>query len=185
MQSTNKPTPVLNLGTNKMVLIQMDSPIVVNQACIRHSDEGEVFVITGEKYQELVNNTYMPKADEDLTKRFIIDRFKNNTHMGLYILSDEAYDFIYNSLPANFKVQEVLDIYETLYGWHEHTASEVLKRLNIEHAHLSDEEQQILADDLLSNSNLEFYQNLEVDGEAVFLYKGNLHELSKGKNGTE
>lgn len=186
MQSTNKPTPVLNLGTNKMVLVQMDNPYVVNHAAIRHAEAGDVFVITGEKYQELTNVIYMPDEDEGLTKAFILDRFKDNTHMELYILSDVAYEVIYDTLPADIGVQQVLDqVCEILYHWNEDDAKEVLERLDIDHAHLNYEEQQDLADDLLSNSNLEFYQKLEVDGEAFFLYKGNLHELSKGKNGTE
>ena len=178
MRSNNKPTPVLNLATNKMVLIQMDNPFVVNNAAIRHVDAGEVFVISGEKYQQLTDTIHMPDEDEGLTKAVILDRFKDNTHMDLYILSDDAYEFIYSTLPADMSVQQVLDqVYELLYHWHEDSCLEVLEYFEVEHEHLDFSEKEDLADDLLKNSNLEYYHKMEMDNEAVFLYKGNLREL--------
>lgn len=180
MRNNNKPTPVLNLALNKMVLIQLDDPVVVNQAAIRHTDKGSVFVISGEHYQELRNMTCMPDQDEGLTKAFILDRFQDNTYMELNILSDEAYEFIYNTLPTDVGVQQVLDqVYELLYDWHEDDCDEVLERLNMKADHLNTSEKQNLADELLSERGLEYYQKLDVDDELFFLYKGNLHEMQK------
>lgn len=179
MRSNNKPTPVLNLALNKMVLIQLDNPIVVNQAAVRHSDKGDVFVISGDHYQELLNTTSMPDEDEGLTKAFILDRFKDNTYMELNILSDEAYEIIYNTLRADIGVQQVLDqVYELLYDWHEDTCEDVLDRFDVTYSGMSNQEKNALADKLLSERNLEYYQQID-DDETMFLYKGELHEVSQ------
>lgn len=170
--NNNQPTPVLNLGTNKIVLIQMDNPVVVNKASIRHSDKGNVFIIEGDKYQELLDTIYMPNVDEDLTKAFVISRYKDNHHIDLDVLSDEAYDFIYDSLPADVGIQQVLDsLYEELFYWHEDNCEDVLDRLGIEHDHLEIQEKEDLADELLENCNLEDYCKMLIDGEKVFVYK--------------
>lgn len=93
-----KLTPVMNLGTDELVLLPLDNALVVQQANIRRCPSLDMMVIDGPSYEDLRDVLSLNKVGESVAQQFFIDRCNSSSIIGCRVLSDKAYGIIYNEL---------------------------------------------------------------------------------------
>lgn len=126
-------TPVMNLGSDELVLIPLDNFIVTKQGNIRHDEMLNMMVIDGSSYNDLESTLSLPEITEDESKAYFIKRCNDASGYGCAPLSDKAYGIIYNELvDAGDSLKLMLDnMGRILNSFHEDRPEDILSEVDL------------------------------------------------------
>lgn len=171
----SQPAPVLNTDLDKIVLIPLAKSTMAFLQVVSFDEECQALTITDNDYKALGDKMELDCVKDEDTKAYIINKFKDNNWSELTVLSDEAYEIIYSLLPSDMGTRQILvSLYTLLVDWHEESAEEILTELGVDYGNLDDQEQEKLACELLLDTDCVHVEQTEVNGEARFLYSGEL-----------
>lgn len=140
---TSKPTPVINLTTGNLVMLDLPKLSIKEQDKVLFNEQIKLFVIQGADYDKIAKRVPCQVARPSQAMTFFAEYCKNMAKQGVKgypAFSTYAYEMVYASL---FNKKTMLEMVQQavflLKGWAEATPKQILNDAGLNHEGLSDD----------------------------------------------
>lgn len=158
-------TPVINLATENLVLLQLESEVVVNRGGITHNEELDLLTVSGKAYEYITKKSGGFQVRPSQAMAFFADHCAKQAHLGKCpTFSIIGYELAYASLFGNgMTMLELIKYAPTILApWSEETPEQILDNAKIKHDSIEDEDLYTLAlNELNNNPRLTYYTRID------------------------
>lgn len=157
-------TPVINLATENLVLLQLESEAVINRGGVVYDKELDLMTVSPKAYEYITkrSNGFIVRPSQAM--QFFADHCAKQASLGKCpSFSVIGYELAYASLFGNGMTMLELVKYAPaiLASWSEKTPAEILDAANINHDGIEGEDLYTLAlDELNNNPRLTYYTRI-------------------------
>ena len=158
-------TPVINLATENLVLLQLESEAVVNRGGIVRNEELDLLTVNGKAYEYITKKSNGFDVRPSQAMAFFADHCAKQAHLGKCpTFSIIGYELAYASFFGNGMTMLELIKYAPaiLEAWSEKTPKQILDDANINYDGIEGEDLYTLAlNELNNNPRLTYYTRID------------------------